>query len=209
MTSQSQISKILGVSEETLQNFVGVISASTGQIGVIEKIAQENEAIIEKTLKEINSTEPLTAAHVRGELQKAIFYHEKQFLNFLDSVEGETEFEKAANLSRSLAKIGKGFFLKKDYIKEIFKKRRPENLLAYLGLNSVEDLLKMEDLMEAFSALRFVESDEWMHQTFEEAYGSFTAADFEERAIEIKVLSSRWQDIAKKLLGKKNQTAAT
>ncbi len=81
MTPQSKIAKILGVTEGTLQNFVEAISGSTGKTGIIEKITKENEAIIEKTLKEINSTEPPTAAHVRGELQKAIFYHEKKVLN--------------------------------------------------------------------------------------------------------------------------------
>ncbi len=208
MNPNEKIAKILGVTDKTLEDFVQSISASTGKTGIIEKISQENNAIIDKTLKEINSTEPATAAHVRGELQKVIFFHEKQFLSFLNSVEGQTEFEKAANLSRSLAQVGRGFFLKKDFIKEIFKKRRPDNLLTYLGLGSVDDLLKMDDLVEAFSALRFVETDEWMHQTFEEAYGGFTAADFEERDIEIKVLSERWHDIAKKFVEKKHHNVS-
>ncbi len=208
MNPNEKIAKILGVTDKTLEDFVQSISVSTGKTGIIEKISQENDAIISKTLKEINSTAPPTAAHVRGELQKIIFYHEKQFLNFLNSVEGQTEFEKAANLSRSLAQVGQGFFLKKDFIKDIFKKRRPDNLLVYLGLNSVDDLLKMDDLVEAFSALRFVESDEWMHQTFEEAYSNFTASDFEERDIEIKVLSERWHDIAKKFVEKKHHNVS-
>lgn len=208
MTPNQKLAKILGVADETVQSFVDAISVSTARMGVIEKVMAENEAIIEKTLKEINSTAPPTAAHVRGELQKAIFYHEKQFLSFLDSVEGETEFEKAATLSRSLTRVGSGFFLKKEFIKEIFLKCRPVNLLNYLGYKSVEEIFKNEDLLEAFSALRFVESDEWMHQTFDKTYSNFTAADFEERNIEVKVLTVKWHDIAKKFVEKKHHNVS-
>ena len=44
-----------------------------------------------------------------------------------------------------------------------------------------------------------MENNEWMHKTFEEVYSSFTEVDFEERAIEIKVLNTKWHDIAKNL----------
>ncbi len=215
MDSQQKLARILGVTDGTLDNFVRSISASTGKTGVLEKLAQENEKIISETLAKINNVGGVTpsavegsADHVRGALQKAIFYHEKQFLDFLRNVEGNNEFEKAANLSRSLARAGRGFFLKKDFIKEIFSRRRPANLLNYLGYQSVNELIARNDLLEAFSALRFVESDEWMHRTFAEAYGSFNAGDFEERDIEIRVLSDKWHDIAKKFVEKKHHNVS-
>ncbi len=214
MSPNQKLAKILGVTEKTFNNFIEAISQSTGKSGIIEKLSQENDRIVAETLLKINSSDFSSgsgsgmADHIRGALQKAIFYHETQFLDFLRTVEGENEFEKAANLSRSLVKIGPGFFLKKEYIKKIFLKRRPDNLLNYLGYKSVEELFESSDLLEAFSALRFVESDEWMHQTFEEAYSNFTAGDFEEREIEIKVLSSRWHDIAKKFVEKKHHNVS-
>ncbi len=208
MSPQEKIAKILGVVPKTIINFEKSLEATTGKKGIIEKIAQENETIIAETLAKINSGPEGTAEHVRGSLEKTIFYNEKQFLEFLRSVEGETEFNKAAKLSRQLAQVGPGFFLKKDLIKEILKKRPPQNLLNYLGYNSVDQLLEDSDLTEAFSALRFVESDEWMHQTFEEAYNNFTADSFEERAIEIRVLGERWHDIAKKFVEKKHHNVS-
>ena len=209
MSPYEKIAKILGVTEKTLIDFEGMISLSTGTNGVINKIAAENENTIAKTLSQIGLSPESTAEEVRGALQKAIFYHEKQFLNFLNSLSGQNEFEKAASLARSLAKTGRGFFLKKNLIAEIFKKRSPENLLKYLGYDSVGELIKEDgDLTEHFSALRFVETDEWMHQTFEEAYGSFTAADFEEREVEIRVLGERWHDIAQKFVEKKHHNVS-
>ncbi|MBI1839083.1 MAG: hypothetical protein HYR95_02215 [Candidatus Colwellbacteria bacterium] len=43
-----------------------------------------------------------------------------------------------------------------------------------------------------------------MHQTFEEVYSGFTAADFEERDIEVRVLGPAWTEIAKKFVAKKH-----
>ncbi|MBI4119062.1 MAG: hypothetical protein HY452_02255 [Parcubacteria group bacterium] len=207
MNPQQKLARILGITDGTLESFERSISGSTGKTGLLEKLAQENEKIMAGTLQKINSGGG-TASHIHGVLQKTIFYHEKQFLDFLRGVEGENEFEKAANLARTLVKAGQGFFLKKDFVKEIFSRRRPENLLSYLGYQSVDELINGNDLMEAFSALRFVESDEWMHQTFAEAYSNFTPNDFEARDIEIKVLSDKWRDIAKKFVEKKHHNVS-
>lgn len=175
--------------------------------GVLDRLALENENIAEDALTKLNNKDR-SVNHVRGVLRKAIFSHEKNFLSFLAGVDGKTEFEKAANLSRNIAKVGKGFFLKREYAAEILKKSRPENLLKYLGYDDVGELLEKEDIFEAFSALRFVESDEWMHKAFEDAYSDFSASDFEERDIEIKVLGSQWYDIAKKFVAKKHHNVS-
>ena len=208
MTPNQKIARILGITEKTLENMESLLCESTGKVNVIEKICKENEKIIEETIIKLNTADDRSADHTRGALQKTIFQNEKSFLEFLNTVEGSNEFEKAANLSRMLANVGKGFFLKKDFIKQIFLKRKPENLLNYLGYTAVEEIFEKENLLEAFSALRFVESNEWMHQTFNEAYGGFTKDDFEERDIEIKVLSSKWHDIAKKFVEKKHHNVS-
>lgn len=208
MTPQQKIAQILGVTEKTVADFEKVISASTGQSGVLDKIILENDRIISETLQKIHTADGATAGHIRGDLQKAIFYQEKQFLDFLRSVEGQDEFEKAAQLARSLTKDGRGFFLKKEVIKEVLNKRRPDNLLNYLGYTSVEQLLAGNDVMEAFSALRFVETNEWMHQTFEKCYSGLGREDFEERNIEIKVMSPKWRGIAQKFIEKKHHNVS-
>ncbi|MDP3799859.1 MAG: hypothetical protein Q8Q90_00345 [bacterium] len=208
MTPNQKIARILGITEKTLENTESLLCESTGKKDIIEKVFKENEKIIEETIAKLNTGEDRSADHIRGTLQKKIFQNEKSFLEFLNTVEGSSEFEKAANLSRILANVGKGFFLKKDFIKQIFLKRKPENLLKYLGYAAVEEIFEKENLLEAFSALRFVESNEWMHKTFDEAYSSFTKDDFEERDIEIKVLSPKWHDIAKKFVEKKHHNVS-
>lgn len=206
-TNIQKLAKILDVEENLLAGLDKEMSEKTGKKNILDKIAAENEGIIEKVLQKLNNKDH-SAAHVRSILRKAIFFHEKQFLSFLKRAKGQTEFDKAANLARSIARIGKGFFLKKEYAKEILKKSKPNNLLRYLNCATIDDLLKEVDITEAFSALRFVESNEWMHKTFEDAYSNFTADDFEERDIEIKVLGPKWFDIAKKFVAKKHHNVS-
>ena len=209
MTQAEKLSKILGVTPKTILDFEKAAGESTGKTEVIEKISQKNDSVVEETLQKIHTSRDMSAAHIRGDLQKVIFYHEKLFLNFLQKVTAVSgDFEKAAWLAQSLTAARKGFFLKKNLIAEIFRKCPPENLIDYLGYYSVDQLLSENDLTEAFSALRFIESDEWMHKTFDEAYGGFTADDFEERAIEIKVLSPKWHDIAKRFVEKKHHNVS-
>ncbi len=59
-----------------------------------------------------------------------------------------------------------------------------------------------------FSALRFTETDEWMHTTFDVAYSKFTPKDFEHRAIELKVLGPQWAEIGKKYVEKKHHNVS-
>lgn len=204
--SIKKIANILKVNENDLTELDAKMSAVANG-GVLDRLARENENIIEDTLTKLNNKNR-AVNHVRGVLRKAIFSDEKKFLSFLADIDGKTEFDKAASLSRNIAKVGKGFFLKREYAAEILKKSRPDNLLKYLGYGNISELLEKEDIFEAFSALRFVESNEWMHKTFEDAYSGFSAGDFEERDIEIKVLGSQWYDIAKKFVAKKHHNVS-
>jgi hypothetical protein len=209
MTSQEKLSKILGVTAKSIFDFEKVALESTGKKEVIENISQKNDLVVEETLQKIHTSQDISASHIRGDLQKAIFYHEKLFTNFLQKITiASGEFEKAAWLAKSLSEAKKGFFLKKDLIAEIFRKCPPENLIKYLGYSSVDQLISYVDLVEAFSALRFIESDDWMHKTFNEAYGGFNSDDFEEREIEIRVLGPKWHDIAKRFVEKKHHNVS-
>ena len=208
MTPNQKIAKILGITEKTLENFEFSLRESTGKTGIIENLCKENEKIIEETIIKLNTGDDRSADHTRGTLQKIIFQHEKQFLEFLNTVEGKNEFEKAANLSKTLVNVGKGFFLKEGFYKTDFFKTKIRKSFRLLRLSNRRRNFANEDLLEAFSALRFVENNEWMHKTFEEVYSSFTEVDFEERAIEIKVLNTKWHDIAKKFVEKKHHNVS-
>ncbi|MEK9194615.1 MAG: hypothetical protein AAB884_02285, partial [Patescibacteria group bacterium] len=201
------LGKILEVRPVLLHNLDAEMQKRLGRSGVIERVAEENEATIHRTLTILNSGE-MSASHVKGILRTTIAAHERAFLGFLEVVKGADEFERAANLARKIARVGKGFFLKRERAEEILRKRIPGNLLKFLGIATIEEAIRRYDVTELFSALRFVESDDWMHETFEIAYSDFTKEDFEERDVEIKVLGPAWQKIAEVFVAKKHHNVS-
>ncbi len=179
-----------------------------GRTGVLEKIASENDLIVRRTLKTLGVKNHTDPGEIRTALRDAIIDNERQLLTYVGAQAGINEFEKAAALARKIARAGKGFFLKREYGADILRKCPPHNLLQFLGHTDVEELLARHDVEEIFSALRFIESDEWMHQTFEAAYSHFTPADFEEREIDVKVLGPEWREMALQFVAKKHHNVS-
>ncbi len=64
-------------------------------------------------------------------------------------------------------------------------------------------MLKNEDLLEVFSALRFLEDSEWLNTVFFKQYEKLTPDDFEERPIQLRALSQKWSKAAEKFVAKK------
>jgi len=207
MEKLNYFSKILGVDEATLQKMEAAMIRKTGKLGVLERIVDENTRIVDATLKLLDSKDR-SAAHVESILRQAILNHEKIVLEALKDAPGKSEFEKAAILAKKLVKVPCGFFLKKERAREILEKRPPQNLLKFLKAQNIGEVMKKYDVAEIFATLRFIESTEWMHETFEVAYSDFTPADFEKREIEIKVLSDVWIKIAEKFVAKKHHNVS-
>lgn len=203
-----ELGKILDVEPSFLIKLEESMIACGLREGVLARIAFDDKKNIKSLLERLKVPFDSSAEVVRKALQGLIKRNEERLLGYMQAVKGETEFEKAANLAKSIAKVGKGFFLKKSYGEAILRKCKPEKLLAFLKYETVEDMLAHHDVTEIFSALRFIESDEWMHETFEKAYSAFTAKDFEERNIEIKVLGPEWHEVAKKFVAKKHHNVS-
>ncbi len=207
MEKLNYFSKVLGVDEGMLEQMERAMIRKTGKLGVLERVVDENNRIVEATLNLLDSKDR-SSQHVKSILRQVILDHEKEVLETLKNVPGKTDFEKAAILAKKLVKVPCGFFLKKEKAKEILEKRPPQNVLKYLKAKNIQEVLEKFDVTEIFATLRFIESTEWMHETFDVAYSSFTSADFEKREIEIKVLSDVWIKIAEKFVAKKHHNVS-
>ncbi len=209
MDTVSDLAKILGIETGLLTSLDDYMSRVGGRKGVLEKVAAESRKLTKFAADRLNSgNHNGNATHMRGLLRQTIVKHEHFLLDFLNKIPDHDEFGRMAALAARVVEAKTGHFLKKEKAEEIFRKRPPENLLRYLGYKNVDELLAKEDPLESFSALRFVESNEWMHATFEEAYGNFTPQDFEERQVSLKVLGPRWSDISKKFVAKKHHNVS-
>ena len=214
MNYLTKLSQILEVPADNLKKWGKIMEEKTGQKDVLEKIAQENEGFIEKALKEAGITKQSAEATsdvaeaVRDGLFTQIKKNEQELYDYIGISPEVLDFEKIAELARKITTESQGFFLKWEFAEEILKKRPPGATMKYLGYSSVEEMLKNEDIGEIFSALRFTETNEWMHETFDKAYMGFTEGNFEERPIKLSVLSDRWIDIAKKYIAKKHHNVS-
>lgn len=203
-----RLAAMLEISADLLVRLDRAMVERVGRAGILEKVVSENDIIVKRTLEALRVKNSHDPQEIRAALKNAIIDNEQQLLTYVGAQAGKDKFEKAAALAWKIARAGKGFFLKREYGADILRKCPPQNLLKFLGYNDVEELLGHHNVEEIFSALRFVESDTWMHETFEKAYGRFTPADFEERDIEVKVLGPEWHEVALKFVAKKHHNVS-
>jgi len=201
-----KLAEILGVPKEKLEELEKTMVAK-GFEPALEKVAQQNDELVERALKDLGVTsrnsEDVTAA-----LMAKAAESDKELYKFLGLDPANLDFHKIAQTARDIATESQGWFLKKEYGRQILRERTPQATLDFLGYKDTEELLQKQDVTEIFSALRFLETDSWMHETFDVAYTKFTPADFEHRPIEIQVLGKQWEEVAKKYVAKKHHNVS-
>jgi len=206
MTPIQKIAQLLRAPEEVLKTLFLEMEKITGKSGVAEKIYQENEEVVKRKLAELEiDQEKADAQYVELEILKKAQKADEAFFKYL----GQPDFSKQGGCAevisvlKKTAGAKKGFFIKEEKLKTFLFLNPPKNILSVLGYASVDEMLKKEDLYEIFAALRFVENERWLNEFFFRPYQDLTADNFEEREIEIRVLSEKWAEIGSKFVGKK------
>ena len=205
-TAYTKIARILRISSGDLLNLDQQMSAMTGQKGVMEAISEENDMLVKKSLAELNLPEDVIADEIYAALISKLTHVDKHLFELLDKPD-------LSNMSKVCGKMcevafqvfppPKGLFIKKDKVVELLNKHKPDNLLKHFGYSLISELVEKEGFASVVSALRFAQSNEWMHKFFDEAYDNLKPSDFEEREVEIKILEQKWVDVAEKYLEKK------
>lgn len=213
------IQKILKVDAGVLGRLERDMGEITGKSGVIAQIEKEMKEKVEDRLVKLgfdnhptSSQLALSLAKVIAENEHSLYDHTKiKADDFNDPKKAVKAFEKLKNVvdeARCKGCSGKGFFLKKEKAEEILRARPPRGMLGYFGYKDAEELLKEQNVVDVISALRFTETDDWMHETFDAAYSAFTKDDFEGRSIELRMLGPQWRDIASKFVKKKHHNVS-
>ncbi|MBI5732019.1 MAG: hypothetical protein HY982_01525 [Candidatus Magasanikbacteria bacterium] len=86
----------------------------------------------------------------------------------------------------------RGFFLKLSKIESLLKAEPPPKIMKFLGYRDADSLLAREDILEVFSALRFLEGNDWLNGTFFNQYEKLRPSDFEEREVIVKTIDPKW-----------------
>ena len=202
----NRLAKILRVQPELLLDLSEKMASITGQEGVIEKIAEENDLLVNRTLDEIGLPKGAGAREVRQALQARLIHLDKELFEILDKPD-LTKISKVCGklceTSISLVNHQTGFFIKRDRAVELLSENPPKNLLEFFGYSNVQELIAKESFESVFAALRFTQTTKWMHNFFDTAYDRLGPDDFEEKAIHLKVLEEKWLRVAEKFLEKK------
>lgn len=204
--AHNKLAKILLTKPEVLLDLEKKMEKITGKRRVIEEIVEENQALVRGVLKDLNLPENSSAKDVYDALigrVKSIDEHLYDFLDKPDLSKVSGGCGKLCETALALVKPEPGFFIKKEKAVRMLEKFPPQNMLDFFGYKTVAELVEKKGLSSVFSALRFVQDQEWMHKFFDEAYNDLTADDFEEREVEIKILEPEWLGVAEKFLEKK------
>ncbi len=199
-----KLAKILRIQPDVLHGLEQHMAAVTGRQNVIERIYIKNETLVNRLLDEFYLMDP-TYQSVSQRIVDRLDYLD---LNLQEVMGHPSLYETSGcgKLCETAARLADGqqhLFLKTEKAKDILRKFPPQEIISFLGYSGVDELLEKEDVFEIYSALRFVETTEWMHNFFAHAYHDIMPNDFEPRDIKIFVLGDKWMKAAEQFMHKK------
>jgi len=205
MHSYESIAKILRADKDTLKILEEKLSASTGKADVMDKIVEENEAVVKDRMAFLGLDKQVMAKEIYDSLISKIESDDHNFFEAMGRpvMEKAGDYQEILEKAKKIAGSPKGFFLKREKAAEFLKKEPPQKIIHSLGYNNVDELLEKEDLFEIFSALRFLEDSDWLNNVFFKQYQNLRQEDFEEREIVVKVLGEQWVMAAQSFVKKK------
>lgn len=182
------------------------MEAISGQKDVIESIGRENKILVAKSLEELGLPEDANADEIYNALIGKLIHIDKHLFELL----GKPDLSNMSNVCGKMCETAfqvfsppKGLFIKQEKVIDLLEKHKPDNLLNHFQYKSAGELVEKEGFASVVSALRFAQSNEWMHRFFDAAYGDIKPNDFEEREVELIVLDRKWLKVAEKFLAKK------
>ncbi|MEK7138294.1 MAG: hypothetical protein AAB787_02180 [Patescibacteria group bacterium] len=205
MNAYEKIAKILRTDKDYIANIERRFMAITGKQSMMEAIVQQNTELIKDRLLRLGVSQEADAKEIYDALISKIESDDRQIFQALGSpnFKNVADCQRIGDLAKKVIKPPKGLFIKYDKAKEFLIKEPPRKVMEYLGYSSVEEMLSKEDLLEVYSALRFIEGSEWLNGVFFKQYESLTPEDFEEREVQVKALGEKWGAESEKFVAKK------
>jgi hypothetical protein len=200
-----KIAKFLRVDKHVISDLEEQLNKATGKPGVLKKIVEENEKIVDEKLSALSLNREASAQEVYDALISKIESDDLAILNALNlnGLDFIQMARQVVDFVKNLHHSKKGYVLKMDKARELLMKEPPKKILVALGYKRMEDMLMKEDLLEVFSALRFLEDADWLNNVFFKQYESLTPDDFEERYVQVRALDPKWAKAAEKFVTKK------
>jgi len=197
-----KIAKILRAKPETIKSLEEKLGVLTGKKGVMTQIVEENEAEIRKRLDFLGLGRNISVKQVYDGLISKIEADNDALFKFLGSPSALNpgDWQRVLETAKNIADKPQGFFLKKEKAAEFLKNQPPQKILDALNYKNVNEMLEKENVFEIFSALRFVEGNDWLNKVFFKQYENLKPDDFEKREINVLALPEKWAKIAQNFI---------
>lgn len=207
MSSESliKLAKILKTDRDYLLKIENHLSALTGKEKILEKVAEENDSAIFSRFSILGIQKDAKAVDVYDAIISKIEADNHFIFEALGrpSLQNIDDYKKTLEVIRKIIGYPRGLFLKKEKAAEFLENEPPQKIMDFLGYKNVKDMLAKEDLFQIYSALRFIEGNDWLNNVFFKQYEGLKPEDFEERNIEIGVLPLKWNQISSEFVKKK------
>jgi len=202
---QEKIAKILRVDKKRIIKLESALNLASGKNNVLKQIIEENDESVRSHLDILGLGRNVSAVEVYDALISKIEADDMKIFDSLNlfSLRTPGTADKIVNFVKKLHPPQKGFFLKHAKAEEFLINEPPKKILEALKYRTVEEMLMKEDLLEVYSALRFLEDTKWQNEVFFKQYENLQPEDFEERTIHLQALHPKWAKAAEKFVSKK------
>ncbi|MBI2577633.1 MAG: hypothetical protein HYV77_02205, partial [Candidatus Wildermuthbacteria bacterium] len=130
-----KLSEILNVPQEQLDAIESETMRLLGRASAMKGLEEENGQLLDKAFRSLGRL-PRDSKEVREALFSQIEKHEQELYRYIGISAQRFDFERVATSAREIATESAGWFLKKDYAKEILQKRPPYSTMHYLGYSN-------------------------------------------------------------------------
>lgn len=205
MKSVEKFAKILRIKEENILSVCNSMGEVCQTKGALERVMAENDFKVKEVLSVLKLSRDDDSHKVYNAIIEKLKRDDQRLFEILGEPKcnSKESCNNMVSILKELSGVGPRHFLKENVAKEMLMKAPPENILKALGYRDTEELLAKEDLKQVYSALRFVETSEWMNEKFIPLYDELRPDDFEERDIEVIVIEGKWMKVAEKFIQKK------
>lgn len=205
MDAYEKIAKILRTDKDYIAGIEKRFAAITGKTAMMEAIVQQNSELIKDRLLRLGVSTEADAKDIYDALISKIESDDRQIFQALGNpnFKNVADCQRIGDLAKKVVRPPTGLFIKLDKAREFLVKEPPKKVMEFLGYTKVEEMLAKEDLLEVYSALRFIEGSEWLNGVFFKQYESLKPEDFEEREVQVKALSEKWGKESEKFVAKK------
>lgn len=202
----SKLADLLLAKEPLFSEGLKELEQRSGHIGADVQLLSELATRSAAVMTELGLTTQATAQETFNALMDRSKEDNRRVAELVGAPDDETlatlipklvETVRSANIPRNC------FALKEEVARRLLDELPPKEIMKRLKYDSVETMLRHEDVAELFVALRFAETPEWLNR-FNANYKDMTPADFEEREIKVIVFDpDKWGDVAEHFVTKK------